>query len=150
VNRPAPPPAVQTHETIVGFLCVALLCGTAFAQDDQNEIRCLKSLGPKNPVRLQVEFPSPNQLGYITYEHGNRRIPVKQLDMKETEKVSGRPSFYTLKFEEVTPDHSGGIYTLVTQGAMVEDAEYKRKDGKLFHFEDDTEALGEKGCTWKK
>ena len=117
---------------LFGFLCVALLCGTAFAQDDQNEIRCLKSLGPKNPVPLQVEFPSPNQLGYVTYEHGNRRIPVKQLDMKETQKVSGRPSFYTLKFEEVTPDHSGGIYTLVTQGAMVEDAEYKRNDGKLF------------------
>jgi hypothetical protein len=33
---------------------------------------------------------------------------------------------------------------------MVEDAEYKRKDGKVFHFEDDTEAMGEKGCTWKK
>ncbi len=127
-----------------------MLCGTAFAQNDQNEIRCLKSVGLKSLIRLQFEFPGPNQLGYVTYEHGSGRISIKQLDMKETQKVSGRPSFYTLKFGEVIPDHSGGIYTLVVQGAMVEDAEYKRKDGKVFHFEDDTEALGEKGCMWKK
>lgn len=135
---------------LFGFLCATLLCGTAFAQHDPNEIRCLKSVGLKNPIRLQFEFPSPNQLGHVTYEHGNGRISIKQLDIKETQKVPDRPSFFTLKFEEVTPDHSGGIYTLVVQGAMVEDAEYKRKDGKLFHFEDDTEAMGEKDCTWKK
>jgi hypothetical protein len=136
---------------LFGFVCAALLCGVAFAQDDQNEIRCLKSVGLKKPIRLEFEFPGPKQeFGYVTYEHGIGKISIKQLDMKETEKVPGRPSFFTIKFEEVIPDHSGGVYTLATQGAMVLDAEYKRKDGKVFHFEDDTIALGEKGCTWKK
>ncbi len=135
---------------LFGFLCVVLLCGTAFSQDAQNEIRCLKSVGLKNRIRLQFEFPGSDKLGYVTYEHGRGKIAVKQLVIKETQKVSGRPSFFTLQFEEVTADHSGGVYTLVTQGAMVEDAEYKRKDGKVFHFEDDTAALGEKGCTWLK
>jgi hypothetical protein len=135
---------------VFGFLCAGLLYSTAFAQDDQNEVRCLKSAGLKTPIRLQFEFPGSNKLGYVTYEHGSGKISVKQLATKETQKVSGRPSFFTLKFEEVTADHFGGIYTLVTQGAMVEDAEYKRKDGKVFHFEDDTPAMGEKGCTWLK
>ena len=133
-----------------GFVCATLLCGTISAQSDQNEMRCLKSVGLKHPVRLQFEFPGPNQqLGYVTYEHGTGKIAVKQLDLKETEKVRNRPSFFTLKFEEVTPNHSGGTYTLVTQGAMVEDAEYKRQDGKIFHFEDDSTAMGDKACTWK-
>jgi hypothetical protein len=135
---------------LFGFLCVGLLCSTAFAQDEQNKVRCLKSVGLKTPLRLQVEFPGSNKLGYVTYEHGSGKISIKQLVARETQKVSGRPSFFTLKFEEVTPDHSGGTYTLVTQGAMVEDAEYRRKDGKVFHFEDDTAALGEKSCTWLK
>jgi hypothetical protein len=136
---------------LFGFVCAALLCNAAFAQDDQNEIRCLKSVGLKKPIRLQFEFPGAKQeLGSVIYEHGSGKISVKQLETKETEKVSGRPSFFTVKFEEVVPDHSGGVYTLVTQGAMVLDAEYKRKDGKIFHFDDDTTALGEKGCMWKK
>jgi hypothetical protein len=137
---------------LFGFVCAALLCSVAFAfaQNDQNEIRCLKSVGLKNPIRLQFEFPGPNQLGYVIYEHGSERITVKQLDMKETQKVPDRPSFYTLKFAEVSPNNSGGVYTLVIQGAMVEDAEYKCKDGKVFHFEDDTEAMGERVCMWKK
>lgn len=135
---------------LVGFVCAILLCSTAPAQSDQAEIRCLKSVGLKNPIRLQFEFPDTDQLGYVIYEHGTGKIPIKQLQTKEIQKVEGRPSFYALKFEEVTPDHSGGVYTVVTQGAMIEDAEYRRKDGKVFHFEDDTPALGEKGCMWKK
>lgn len=134
----------------LGFVCAALLYSTAYAQKDENEVRCLKSTGLQHPIRLQFEFPGPNQLGYVIYEHGHGRVSIRQLDRKEAEKVPDRPSFYTLKFEEVTPDHSGGTYTLVTQGAMVLDAQYKRKDGKVFHFEDDTEAMGDKGCTWMK
>ncbi len=69
-----------------GFLCVGLLCSTAFAQDDQNEIRCLKSVGLKTSLRLQFEFPGSNKLGYVTYEHGSGKISVKQLITNETKR----------------------------------------------------------------
>ena len=126
-----------------------LLCKPVAADD--NDFRCLKSIGLKNPVRLQFTFRADkNDLGYVTYQRGSGRIQVKKISEKELRQVpGGRPSEFEMTWEEITPDGPGGRYVMVIQGARIYDFSYMgKKSGKAMKFEEDLEAFSEKGCNW--
>lgn len=136
---------------LIGLMFVVLFCSGAAA--DENDFRCFKSVGLKNPLMLQFDFPSGNQdLGYVTYQNGSRKIPVKNINEKEIRAIpGGRPSEFKTEWQEVVPDNSGGRYIVVSQGARVYEFKYiRKKDGKIFKFEEDPESSSEKGCEWNK
>ena len=136
---------------LVFLVFIVLLCGSALA--NENDFRCFKSVGLKNPLRLQFDFPASGQgPGYVTYQNGKGKIPVKNVNVKEsTGAPGGRPSEFKAEWVEVTPDNSGGKYIVVSQGARVYEFKYiRKKDGKIFKFEEDLESSGEKACAWKK
>ncbi len=125
------------------------LSPTAFA--DEGDFRCLKSVGLKNPVRLQFTFRSDkDDLGYVTYQRGSGRIQVKKISDKELRRVpGGRPSEIEWVWEEITPDGSGGRYVMVIQGARIYDFRYMgKKNSKVLKFEEDVDAFTDKGCNW--
>jgi hypothetical protein len=141
----------EAMKILIGLMFGVLLCSVAVA--DENDFRCFKSVGLKNPLKLQFDFPSGNQdLGYVTYQNGSRKIPVKNINEKETKAVpGGRPSEFKTEWQEITSDNSGGKYIVVSQGARVYEFKYiGKKDGKIFKFEEDLESSGEKGCKWNK
>lgn len=155
----------ETNEVITGMKrwfsvsIVAVLAAAAFFIDTgraisgEDEFRCLTSVGVKNPLKLQFDFPSGKQeLGYVTYQNGSGKIPVKNTSVKETRKVpGGRPSELTAEWQEVGPDSSGGKYIIVSQGARIYEFKYiRKKDGKIFRFEEDMDASSENGCNWNK
>lgn len=126
-----------------------LLCKPVAA--DENDFRCLKSVGLKNPVRLQFTFQSDkDDLGYVTYQRGSGRMQVKKISEKELRRVpGGRPSEFEMTWQEITPDGPGGRYVMVVQGARIYDFSYMgKKSGKAMKFEEDLEAFTEKGCNW--
>jgi hypothetical protein len=135
---------------LLGLLIGVLLCKPAAAED--NEFRCLKSVGLKNPVNFQFTFRADTgDLGYVSYQRGTGRIQVKKNSEKELRRVpGGRPSEFETTWEEITPDASGGSYVMVSQGARLYNFRYiRKKDGKVLKFEEDPEAFTDKGCDWK-
>lgn len=144
--------AVTKHLTLT-CLIVAItgifLCRPAAA--DENDFRCLTSVGLKNPVRLQFTFRADKEdLGYVTYQRGSGRIQVKKISEKELRRVSGsRPSEFEMTWQEIMPDGFGGRYIMVVQGARIYDFSYiGKKSSKAMKFEEDLEAFTDKGCDW--
>ena len=134
---------------LTGLIVGALLSSGAIA--DENDFRCLVSLGLKKIIKLQFDFPAGKQdLGYVTYQNGSGRVPVKKINMKETRIVpGGRPSEYETEWEEIIPDSSGGKYILVSQGARIYEFKYiRKKDGKVFDFKEDLESFSDNSCEW--
>jgi hypothetical protein len=123
------------------------------AAAEGNHFRCFRSVGQKTPLRLQFTFPADGKTGsgHVVYENGSERIPVRLVQEKELRRVpGGRPSEFELRWEEVTPDGTGGTYVMTVQGAVVGTFRYvRKKDGKVFRFEEDPDADGEERCEWK-
>lgn len=120
---------------------------------DESDFRCFKSIGLKNPVRLQFTFRADkDDLGYVTYQRGSGRMQVKKISEKELRRMpGGRPGEFEMTWEEITPNGPGGRYVMVSQGARIYDFRYIRKnDGKALKFEEDLDAFSEKGCDWIK
>lgn len=135
---------------LFGLLIVVFLCKPAAAEE--NDFRCLKSVGPKNSARLQFTFRADkDDLGYVSYQRGTGRIQVNKINEKELKRIpGGRPSEFETTWEEITPDGSGGRYVMVSQGARLYNFRYiRKKDGKVLKFEEDLEAFTDKGCDWK-
>lgn len=145
---------VINHQNLLQLLVamtVTFLCKPVFA--DENDFRCLKSVGLKNPVRLQFTFRADkDDLGHVTYQRGSGQIQVKKISEKELRRVSGgRPSEFEMTWEEVTPEGPGGRYVMVSQGARIYDFQYRgKKAGKALKFEEDLDAFAENGCVWGK
>jgi hypothetical protein len=126
---------------LIGVLVIGfLLASSAIA--DQNDFRCFKSIGLKNTLRIQFVFQSDNDdVGYVIYKGGSARIPVKRLKEKELKRVpGGRPSEFETQWREITSDETGGTYVYVSQGALIDNFRYIRKDGKIFKFIEDLDA----------
>ena len=145
--------AMANHLKLMPLFVVVtgmLLCKPVFA--DESDFRCLKSIGLKNPVRLQFTFQSgKDDLGYVSYQRGSGRMQVKKISEKELRRASGRPSEFEMTWQEITQDGSGGRYIMVVQGAQIYDFRYIRKnDGKTLKFEEDRDAFSEKGCNWMR
>jgi hypothetical protein len=130
------------------LLVVALLAANS-AQADQDDFRCFKSVGGKNALKLQFVFQA-NGLGYVIYQGGSARIPVKMTKEKEVRGKAGSPSEFKTEWQETTPDGSGGTYAYTNEGSSVENFRYFRKDGKVFKFEEDTSAMADNGCAWAR
>ena len=136
---------------LVGILVCTSVCTSVAA--DENDFRCLKSIGVKTPLRLQFVFNTDKpDVGYVIYQNGSRPIAIKKLKEREVRKVpGGRPSVFEAQWEEITSDGTGGKYIFVSQGARIYEFRYiRKKDGKLFKFEEDIEASSEEGCEWNK
>jgi len=101
----------------------------------------LKSSNTKNPIRLRFSFPGDTQnLGQVQYKNGKGAIPVKRLRSRTIEEgPDGRPSLVQTDWQEVLPEGPGGMYSITSQGAVVSEFTYTRKDGKTFEFTDDDE-----------
>ena len=140
-----------TMNKLFVFLIVMLFCASVAA--DENDFRCLKSIGGKTPLRLQFIFQTDKpDTGYAIYQNGSRPIAVKMLKEREVRRIpGGGPSVVEAQWEEITSDGSGGKYIMVSQGARINEFRYiRKKDGKLFKFEEDIEEWTEKGCAWNK
>ncbi len=133
-----------------GVLFASLLCGNAWAGED--DFRCLVSVGMKNPIRLQFVFPGDNSdIGHVTYQNGSGALPVKRISERTVEEVpGGRPWLFESVWEENAKDGGGGKYVIQTQGARIEEFKYiRKKDGRVFKFEEDPYSTGEEKCEWK-
>ena len=135
---------------LISLLLGALLSSQVGA--DENDFRCLKSVGLKNPLRLQFILASDNDdVGSVIYKNGSARIPIKRV--KETQLrrgPKGRPSEIETRWAEMVPEGGGGTYLVVSQGAVLSAFRYIRQDGKQFIFEEEPEAAAEQGCHWSK
>ena len=137
------------------ILALLLLTNAAFAVADENDFRCLKSVSVKMPLRLQFVFQTDkSDGGYVIYQNGSGPIALKLLKEREVRRVpGGGPSEFETQWEEITSEGIGGKYIIVSQGARINEFRYiRKKDGKLFKFEEDedVEARSEKGCEWNK
>ena len=140
-----------TMKKLFGVLIGILFCASVAA--DVNDFRCLKSIGVKTPLRLQFVFETDKpDMGYVIYQNGSGPIAVKMLKEREVrEGPRGRPSVFEAQWEEITSDGTGGKYIVVSQGARIYEFRYiRKKDGKIFKFEEDIEASTEEGCKWNK
>jgi hypothetical protein len=122
------------------------------ASADEIDFRCLKSVGLKNTIRLQFVFQTDKEdVGYVRYQNGSGRVPVKRMQEKELRRVpGGGPSAVETQWAEIAPDGTIGTYAIVSQGARISEVRYLRKDGKLFRFEEDLDASTDQGCEWPK
>ena len=123
------------------------LCAGAHAETV--DFRCLASSGAGKPIQLQFDFPANDKAaGFVTYRHGNGRIPVHVVARKEARnEEAGRPSEFTTTWKEAGA--GGGVYTVVSQGARIYGFTYRRaQDGKTFAFDEDLDATGDDACAW--
>ncbi|MFZ1536386.1 MAG: hypothetical protein WAT23_03255 [Chromatiaceae bacterium] len=134
---------------LIGVLVFGMLVSSS-ARADQNDFRCFQSVGLKNTLRMQFVFQSDNDdVSYVIYKGGSARIPLKRLKEKELKKgPGGRPSEFETQWEEITSDGTGGTYVYVSQGALIDNFRYIRKDGKIFKFVEDLDASTDNGCAW--
>jgi len=134
---------------LIGVLVIGFFAASS-AVADQIDFRCYKSVGLKNTLRIQFVIQSDNDdAGYVIYEGGSARIPVKRLKEKELKRLpGGRPSVFETQWREITSDGSGGTYVYVSQGAIVDNFRYIRNDGKIFRFVADLDASADNGCAW--
>lgn len=133
----------------VAFLLLALGawgCAHALEPDD---FRCFKSTDVQPPIRLELVLADgPDHDSYVVYEHGHGRIALKQFEEKEIAAAGDRPGEFRMRWHEAGAD--GGEYVMTSQGARVSDFRYVRKrDGKVFRFEEDLAASGQHGCDWQ-
>jgi hypothetical protein len=136
---------------LFGILISIIVCTSSAA--DVNDFRCLKSIGLKTPLRLQFVFQTDKpDMGYVIYQNGSQPIAVKIIKEREVQRVpGGRPSEIEAQWEEITSDGTGGKYIIVSQGARIYEFRYiRKKDGKIFKFEEDLDASTEDGCKWNK
>lgn len=133
---------------LIAVLIGILAVNSAVA--DENDFRCLKSVGLKKPIRLQFVFHTEREdIGYVRYETGTGPIQVKRLREKELRRLpNGRPSEFETTWLELVPKGAGGTYLVISQGALIGDFRYIRPDGKPFRFEEDLDASTEDGCKW--
>jgi hypothetical protein len=135
---------------LIGVLAGLLLASAAIA--DENDFRCLKSVGLKSTLRLQFVFQTEKEdVGYVRYQTGSGPVPVKRMQEKVLFRSSGgRPAAVETQWSEITAGGTTGTYAIVSQGARISEVRYLRKDGKMFRFEEDLDASTDKGCEWPK
>ena len=137
-------------DKLIGLLFGVLLASLVSA--DENDFRCLKSVGLKNPLRLQFTYVTDQEgVGNVAYKNGSGRIAIRRTQETELRRgPKGRPSEFETRWQEIAPEGSGGTYIVVSQGAILSEFRYVRqKDGKQFKFEEDSEASTENGCNWQ-
>lgn len=141
---------MKTTLAIASALLAMAVCGRAGALEP-DQFRCFRSIDQPHAIRLEfVVSDGPQHASYAIYEHGKGRIQLDFMGQKTLAGGQGRPDEIESRWREAGPD-ADGEYVMVSQGAIVSGFRYVRKrDGKMFHFEEDTRAAGAHGCTWLK
>jgi len=117
MDRPiAMEPRMKRHLALLLLLMVAAPPVSA----DQDNVRCLRSIGVQPLLRIQFGLGSD----------------------------SDRPSEFETQWLELTGPASAGRYVYTSEGALIDDFRYIRKDGRIFKFVDDADALDVGRCTW--
>lgn len=133
------------------YLLLALIFPTS-AIAGTNDFRCLVSTNTKSAIRLQFTFPDKwqiNAMGSVRYEKGSRPIRVKLISRDAVEMEEGRPYEVTSQWQEVLPNGKGGLYEMVSQGAIIYSFRYidplKKRE---VEFINDDESFNETSCRW--
>lgn len=102
-----------------------LSCTCAVAEED--EFRCLVSIGVKKPIRLQFVFPpDSSDLGKVIYQGGSGAIQVKRKSERTIEEApNGRPWQFESVWEEITKDGIGGTYSSTCEKRMARSSSLK-------------------------
>lgn len=142
---------MKARPLLLVLLATSTLAPAAMAGPD--DFRCFKSVGVTPPIRLEIVFPDANDKGgYVLYEHGSGKIPIVNVATDLAAPMpKDRPGEFVSKFREAAADGPGGEYVMTSQGAIVGDFHYIRKrDGKVFRFQEDAQASGAEACTWTR
>lgn len=133
------------------WMILGLLASSAVAaQPYQPYHWCVKSVGLKKPIRAEFIFPTDSEhFGSVIYQNGSGRVPVRIIEEKVLEERPEGPWLIQSRWEEVTLNGSGGNYVLAIQGAIMYELRYiRKKDDRLFKFEEDLDAYTDNGCEW--
>lgn len=134
--------------------CLALLLFLFTAatpvRADQDNVRCLRSIGVQPLQRLQFALRSDSDSSaYALYQGSGGPIRLKVLKVKELRRVEGgRPSEFETQWMDVTAPDSAGRYVYTNQGALIDDFQYIRRDGTIVRFVDDADVLEGGHCRW--
>lgn len=135
-----------------GCLAVLLFLNAAASpvRADQDNVRCLRSIGVQPLQRLQFALRSnSDSRGYVLYQGSRKPTPLKLLKVTELRKAAGgRPSEVETQWIEVTAPESAGRYVYTNVGTLIDDFQYIRKDGKIVRFVDDADVLDAGRCVW--
>lgn len=134
--------------------CLALLMLLTFAAPavwaDQDNVRCLRSIGVKPLLRIQFGLHgNSDSSAYVLYQGSRGPIPLRLLKVTELRRMDGgRPSEFETQWIEGTTTPSAGRYVYTNEGALIDDFHYIRSDGRVFRFVDDSDVLDAGRCTW--
>jgi hypothetical protein len=117
---------------------------------DQDNVRCLRSIGVQPLQRLQFALRSnSDSSGYVLHQGSPKPTPLKLLKVTELSKAEGgRPSEFETQWVELTAPESAGRYVYTNIGALIDDFQYIRKDGRIIRFVDDSDVLDVGRCSW--
>ena len=117
---------------------------------DQDNVRCLRSIGVQPLQRIQFGLKSnSDSSGYVLYQGSRGLTPLTLLKVTELSKAeAGRPSEFETQWVELTAPESAGRYVYTNVGTLIDDFQYIRKDGTIVRFVDDSDVLEAGRCTW--
>jgi hypothetical protein len=117
---------------------------------DQDNVRCLRSIGVQPLLRIQFGLDSTNDSsGHVLYQGCQGVVPLKLLKVTELRRADGgRPSEIEIQWIKVTTTPSAGRYLYTNEGALIDDFHYIRSDGRVFKSVDDSDGLDAGRCTW--
>ncbi len=144
------PTAMELRRKRFLALLVLLIATAPPVRADQDNVRCLRSIGVKPLLRIQFGLHgNSDSSGYVLYQGGGGPIPLRLLKVTELRRVDGgRPSEFETQWIEVTTTPSAGRYVYSNEGALIDDFHYIRSDGMVFKFVDDSDVLDAGRCTW--
>jgi len=128
------------------FLCTA----ASPVRADQDNVRCLRSIGVQPLQRLQFALrANSDSSAYVLYQGRRAPIPLKLLKVTELRRVEGgRPSEFETQWIETTAPESAGRYMYTNVGSLIDDFQYIRTDGSIVRFVDDADVLDAGTCLW--
>lgn len=128
------------------FLCTA----ASPVRADQDNVRCLRSIGVQPLQRLQFALrANSDSSAYVLYQGRRAPIPLKLLKVTELRRVEGgRPSEFETQWIEATAPESAGRYVYTNEGSLIDDFQYIRADGRIVRFVDDADVLDAGTCLW--
>ncbi len=117
---------------------------------DQDNVRCLRSIGVQPLLRIQFGLKSTSDSSAsVLYEGGRGPIPLKLLKVTELRRAEGgRPSEFETQWIEAIAPQAAGRYLYTNEGALIDDFQHIRRDGRIIRFVDDADVLDVGRCTW--
>ena len=134
-----------------GVAAMLFLIATALpVRAAQDNVRCLRSIGVEPLQRIQFGLRSnSDSSAYVLYQGSRGPIPLKLLKVTELRRAGGgRPSEFETQWMEAIAPESAGRYVYTNEGALIDDFQYIRNDGRIVQFVDDADVLDAGTCLW--